>query len=187
MPALVVESSSSRQQPRHNSFLARYQVHFPTALDVLVEEESKTVMTSSFQPGDNDVVCGRGKGSYNRPGNKRFRAIAQQYIAKYTASKTRLDKSLVINTVIEKVREHGRFVKYDSKKKRWMSINEELTREKVGHAIREAIVALESRGQQEDGKNFFSHKQSNLLTQQKELFAKLLKSKSGSLSAVVSV
>jgi hypothetical protein len=176
MPALVVVGSSSfRQQPRHNSFLARYQVHFPTAHDVLAKRESKTVLSSFFQPGDNDVVCGRGKGSYNRPGNKRFRAIAQQYVAEYTASKTRLDKSLVISTIIEKVREHGRFVKYDSKKKEWMEINEELSREKVGHAIREAIVALENQGRKEEGKSFFSHKQSDLLTQQKELFANLLR------------
>jgi hypothetical protein len=172
MPA--PHSSEHAPKPCH-SFLARHQFS--------VQEDESTTNLHQEEPSDTDVVCGRGKGSYNRPGNKRFRVIALQYVPKYTAAKTRLDKSMVLNTIMEEVQRHGRFVKYESKKMGWYEISDELAREKVGHAIREAMAALEHRGSPEEGQMCFTHKQSDLLAQQRELFLRLLKS-SGSYSAV---
>ena len=95
----------------------------------------------SNEPSEYDVVCGRGKGSYNRPGNKRFRAIAQEYVPEYLAARSRLDKSSVLNKIVHVVQENGRFLKY-SKKEGWFVISHELAREKVGHAIREAMATF---------------------------------------------
>ena len=57
----------------------------------------------------------RGKGSYNRPGNKRFRVITQKFVPEYT----KLDQSIVVNSIAKAVRQqnngHVRFVKYDKR------------------------------------------------------------------------
>jgi hypothetical protein len=109
-----------------------------------------TLLDASYQPGAYDVVCGRGKGSYNRPGNKRFRSIVETYIPQYISARTKMDKSMVLNAIIDQVNSYtnpdtslaAQFVKY-TKAAGWVMIADEHAREKVGHAIREAIATQE--------------------------------------------
>merc|ERR1712151_363174 len=63
----------------------------------------------------------------------------------------------------------ARFVKFD-KKRGWLDLGNEQSREKVGHAMREALSAMDSK---KDNK-IFESKQSNLLEQQKAFFQLLL-------------
>ena len=139
---------------------------------------------STFQPSEHDVVCGRGRGFYNRPGNKRFREIVCQHIPEYLTLKTKLDKSMLLNRIIDLVRRHhnARFIKKNANGA-WHEIEENATREKVGHAMREAIAAKKQAPQavrqavakaHQQAARQVSHHQSNLLAQQQELFAKLL-------------
>ena len=133
----------------NKSFLSKYQVTLPNAVHLLATAHSTnnapTGLPEHYQVGPNDVVCGRGKGSYNRPGNKKFRALVQDHVQEYVQAKTKLDKSMVLSAIVEKVREDvgGRFVK--QKKGTWYEIGDEQAREKVGHAIREAIAAGEKK------------------------------------------
>jgi hypothetical protein len=104
---------------------------------------SSSVITA--EPGPYDVVCGRGKGSYNRPGNRLFRELVLEYVPEYMGARSKLDKSIVLNSIIERVQRQGNgtalFVKYDRRSKKWFEIGDDVAREKVGHALREAINA----------------------------------------------
>ena len=132
-------------------FLTKYCFELPLAITTLTDTKRMVPLDQSFQPGTYDVVCGRGKGSYNRPGNKRFRSLVATYIPKYLKARSKMDKSMVLNDIIDKVRSFinpdtgapAQFVKF-TKTAGWVLIGDEHAREKVGHAIREAIAAHES-------------------------------------------
>ena len=138
-------TSGRRSSSDNNNFLSKCQVAVPTVVAGLKKINENTPLPDEFTPGDFDVVCGRGKGSYNRPGNKRFRAIVQLHIADYVNAKNRYGKSNVLSEVLERVRSQAggsaRFVKCIQQK--WYEISEEEAREKVGHTMRESIMALD--------------------------------------------
>jgi hypothetical protein len=128
-------------------FLTKFTVTLPPAITALTILDVETRLDAIYQPGIYDVVCGRGKGSYNRPGNVHFRALVASYIAKYQAARTKLDKSTVLGCIVERVQaltdpttgQRARFVKKSGAN--WVQIGHELAREKVGHALREAAAA----------------------------------------------
>jgi len=124
-------------------FLSKYQIVLPSAIASLSSHDEETVLGDGYKPTDFDVVCGRGKGSYNKPGNRRFRAIVKEHIPEYLATRTKFDKSNVLNKIIDVIREKGHFVKKD-KNGAWYEINDDQAREKVGHTIRESIAAMDS-------------------------------------------
>lgn len=134
--------------PGPNSvFLSRYMISLPEAIASLTVGGNTTALTENYQPNyDYDVVCGRGRGSYNKPGNKRFRALVTSHIGEYLASKTKIDKTMVLNRIIDEVgaQNNGQahFLKHD-KSKGWDEMSNEQSRAKVGHAIREAIASRE--------------------------------------------
>jgi hypothetical protein len=182
---LSLKSSSSASSS--NGFLSKYSMALPTAIASLADTNHLTPLDDSYQPGAYDVVCGRGKGSYNRPGNKRFRSLVATYIPQYIKARSKVDKSMVLNNIIDKVHsftnpDSGRpaqFVKY-TKQAGWVLIGDEHAREKVGHAIREAIAAVHDSGRPASPKSTISstdedeertQKQFDLLSQQQFLFA----------------
>lgn len=122
------------------SFLQRFQVELPQAIVAL---SKKTSVLDSFHLSEFDVTCGRGKGCYNQAGNKRMREICKRHVSKYLAAKTKLDKSLILSEIVEEVKRQNngtaQFVKHD-KQLGWVIISDEKAREKVGHALREAIA-----------------------------------------------
>lgn len=132
-------------------FLAKYSIALPSAITALALTNAVIPLDSSYQPGYYDVVCGRGKGSYNRPGNKRFRALVATYIPDYQIARSKFDKSCLLSSIIDKVRSFtnpdtgmpAEFVKF-SKGDGWIQIGDELAREKVGHVIREAVLTKEA-------------------------------------------
>lgn len=161
-----------------SGYLSKYSLDLPTAIASLAHTNSMTPLDSSYEPGAYDVVCGRGKGSYNRPGNKRFRSLVSTYIPQYISSRSKVDKSTVLNAIMEKVRSYtnpdtglsAQFVKY-TKNVGWVQIGDEHAREKVGHAIREAIAAKENAPAKDEEKATAITKQIDLLSQQQLLFA----------------
>lgn len=144
---IMIDGSTTLDAPKSNqSFLERFQVSVPAAIyDLSSRCEEKTLPTS-YEPNEYDVVCGRGKGVYNRSAYKRFLAIVHAHVATYTSAKTKTNKSTVLNDIMEMVRQQNngnvRFVKNDRKKGGWFEISNDQAREKVGHAMREAIASL---------------------------------------------
>jgi hypothetical protein len=174
----------------HNSFLSKFQIHLPIAISALATGVEPSGLPDNFQLTPFDVVCGRGKGSYNRPGNKLFRKIVHNHVDEYLAAKSKLDKSMVLSCIVDQVREQNngctRFVKQRRDNKTWYEIGDDLAREKVGHAIREAICARNAAAAepQKDDTNeqadvvshqvVFHNKQETLLTQQQLIFQEMI-------------
>jgi hypothetical protein len=126
---------------------------------------------------DFDVVCGRGKGSYNRPGNRRFRHIVCQHIAAYQTAKNKIVKGVVLNTIIERVKTQNygraRFIK-PIKNGSWVELSDDQAREKVGHAIREAMSSQELAAVREQTRKAWQQKHTEMLTAQQMIFQRLL-------------
>jgi hypothetical protein len=147
---LVSNMANARNTPHSNDFLQKFSLAVPNAITMLSNTNTETPLESSYEPGCFDVVCGRGKGSYNRPGNKHFRAIVASCVSDYHNAKTKLDKTAVLGGIVDQVQslrdpqtgKPARFVKY-SKQNGWVQIGKDSAREKVGHAMREAVMANE--------------------------------------------
>lgn len=136
-----------------------YSVPVPDVICTLVKKENEIsgrMLESDYQPADSDVTCGRGKGCYNRIGNRIFRSIVASYKEQYESSKTKFEKSVIMDEIIDKVIERSngqaKFLKYSPKVKCWMEMTREQVREKVGHVIREAVAATQQATQQADQK-----------------------------------
>lgn len=76
-----------------------------------------TPMPENFEPGLDDVICGRGKKCYNHVGNERFRKRVLTFLDEYSRAKSKVDKSGVLSKVVDEVRQcspNGGFVKQDT-------------------------------------------------------------------------
>ena len=97
-----------------------------------------------FEPSNYDVICGRGKMCDNHIGNRRFEVTICMNLDKYMKAVSKFEKSLVITSIIDQQRAtfpNGWFVKKDLQSGMWLSLGDEPAREKVGHAIRDALAA----------------------------------------------
>lgn len=130
--------------PTHRSFLTKFQFDSSQIISAVRINDDYVALPEGYVPDEYAVVCGRGKGSYNRIGNKRYHAIVRSHIPDYLAAKTRFDKSTILNEIIEEVKAQnngqGRFVKLDSDGS-WYEISDEQSREKCGHTMRECIAS----------------------------------------------
>lgn len=91
---------------------------------------------------DRTVVCGRGKGAYNRPGNKRFRSLIRSYLPSYLNAPNKLQKGAVIQRIAYDAEAQGlQFVrKTNDLRDEWCELDAKERRDKIGHAIREAVA-----------------------------------------------
>lgn len=88
--------------------------------------------------GPFDVLCGRDKQSFNHVGNRRFRVIINMNLQRYLDTKSRFERSEMILALVRELRgEAGmRFIK--RRGCQLIELNDKLSREKVGHALRDA-------------------------------------------------
>jgi hypothetical protein len=97
----------------------------------------------NFLPSEYSVICGRGKTSYNHPGNRRFRVLFNMFIEDYSkAIKTgrKMVKSAIVSTVVAMVREAGGgFCKLE--KGVWFEVGDYCAREKVSALFRDMLHA----------------------------------------------
>lgn len=103
------------------------------------EDAESCALPEWFTPSDKDVICGWARQYQGHAGNERFRKLVQFSAPLYLAAKTKLEKTQVIASVVEKVRRDsggGGFVKQDAKSGLWYEIGDDKARDKVGHAIR---------------------------------------------------
>ena len=88
-------------------------------------------LPDDFQPGDCDVICGRGRNVFNHSGNERFRTIVAGYLDRYNQANAKLEKSYILSEIVTRVREaspNGGFVKKDPKTGKWMEVGDFLGR-----------------------------------------------------------
>lgn len=116
-------------------------------------KEKDTPLHQKFQPGPYDVICSRGKVAYNHSGNIHFRSFIEGHLEGYRKCLTKVDKSLAVITIVEKIRNlspDGGFVKFCKTKNSYVEVGDQKAREKVGHYIRDLI---NSSGKAKKGKS----------------------------------
>lgn len=95
-------------------------------------------------PHPHDVLCGRGGGSNNHPGNESFRELVNEVKFPYVNCPKR-EKPLIARRIVEAVRDQtppGRFLSKDSKTGMWNDIGDGKAREKTSQALREGAPII---------------------------------------------
>jgi hypothetical protein len=115
---------------------------FIPAISPRTIKEKDAPLCHTFQPGLYDVICQRGKHAYTHIGNRRFRIMIENQVAAYANAPTKVDKSLLVISIVDTVRQlspNGGFVRFCKKQGCYVEIGDNLAREKVGHALREIM------------------------------------------------
>ena len=103
------------------------------------EQHESWPLTGIVEPGDHDVLYGRGGGTNRHPGNKRYRAIVEQQITRYTIS-PRDDKTPLAMDLVHQWRQQtppGRFLEYDAASAKWNDVGDSRAREKTLQIFRD--------------------------------------------------
>ena len=99
-----------------------------------------TILPSNFTHGPFDCICARGKHALNHEGNLRYRELIRENLLKYSNSKSKFEKSIIVSSIVDSVRDRsptGGFVK--EVKGQWYQVGDHMAREKVGQNIRDLL------------------------------------------------
>ena len=94
-----------------------------------------------YEPGEFDVLCGRGRRCYLHSGNEYFRAVVQSMIPKYKNATSKIEKGYILSAIVQKIRDRARiggFIKKDDNGQ-WYEVGDFLAREKVSQAFRDVL------------------------------------------------
>lgn len=99
-------------------------------------------LPSSFTPSAYSVLIGRGKLCSDAIGTRRLKVIVSRYVEDYKNAVTRIEKSFVVTSIVDIVREAccpngGAFIKY--KGGHWWEVSDYASREKVSAVLRDAL------------------------------------------------
>jgi hypothetical protein len=137
---------------------------------------SPTTMATedTLSPSELDILCGRGKESYRRPGNKRLLCIVHQYVPLYSAAKSKVAKDKILNAIMDDIRSNeARFLERNNGS--WCELSELQAREKIGLAIRGSATKVDGAMLKDAAKSVFAGKQHVLLAQQSAIFEYLIR------------
>lgn len=119
-----------------------------TSTNSIVSDEDSSTKSGGVLPDDScpltdyDVICGRSKSAFNNIGNRRFRIIISLFLPRYLKTKSRVDRSKLINEIVDTVHSAGgQFLK---ELPDWdlHEVEPKEGRNKVGHALRDAASAF---------------------------------------------
>jgi len=72
--------------------------------------------------------------------------LVSSSLTEYMEADSRYEKSLVVHAIVEKVKRNGgRFLKNNFTTGKWYELNDRQAKDKVGHAVRDAVTSLENR------------------------------------------
>lgn len=111
--------------------------------------------TESVILGPYDVICGRGKLSFNNIGNRRFRIIIGMNVDEYNSINGRHGKGLFIRSLVDTfVNEIGvNFYKMNKNNTKLIELTRTQRREKIGHALRDMVSFQYSQQKQQQNEN----------------------------------
>uniref|UniRef100_A0A7S2JRE5 DUF6824 domain-containing protein n=1 Tax=Leptocylindrus danicus TaxID=163516 RepID=A0A7S2JRE5_9STRA len=101
-------------------------------------------LTGIATPHEHDVLCGRGGGAQNHPGNVEYRALVAKNKKLYVILGKR-DKNLLVDAIIKAVRSQnppGRFLARDTANDTWYDIGKDKAFAKTAQALREGAPAI---------------------------------------------
>ena len=79
-------------------------------------------------------------------GNKRFRESITKSLDEWRKAVTRTDKSSIVQRIMDEISNSGgRFLKKNQTTGEWYPLNDQQTKEKVSHAVRDAANTMDSR------------------------------------------
>lgn len=96
-------------------------------------------------------------------------------LKRYVSAKTKVDKSQIVHSIVQDLRESsavGGFVKKNHVTGRWMAVNDYLAREKVGHALRDALNSIK-REQRQSPYKLEMEKKENVNEAEQSIFRSL--------------
>ena len=100
----------------------------------------KTEQECSIVPTSNDVLCGRGAGTLNHPGNALYRSLVDEKKIEYITRSFKRDKRRIAEEIVAKIRKQdppGRFLAQNDEAGEWHDIGDIKAREKTLQALRE--------------------------------------------------
>ena len=106
-------------------------------------------LSKGYEPGEYDVICGRGKRALDHVGNIRFRDLIRTHLPEYSIAVTKTDKSMIVSAIIDTIRRlspEGGFIKQfhhqdpsggsssstSGGKDDWYEVGDHFAREKCG-------------------------------------------------------
>lgn len=107
-----------------------------------------TELPPDFQPSYYDIMCGRGKGCSNWVGNRRFLVTVTMNKQRYLDASTKAAKSKVVDEIVRTIESNSPnagFIKQEPSSGRWYKISHQQARNKVAHAMRDAIGAKDKK------------------------------------------
>eukprot|EP00980_Cylindrotheca_fusiformis_P001594 scaffold363_cov56-Cylindrotheca_fusiformis.AAC.13 len=88
-------------------------------------------------PTKNDIICGRGRGSFSQPGNLNLQKVIERNFKSYVDASRKKEKSLFVESVLDTMLSTGaRFVKKEQDGL-WYEIDRKAARNKTAHAVRD--------------------------------------------------
>jgi len=96
-------------------------------------------------------------------------------LKQYVQAKTKIDKSQVVHSIVDHLRQSssvGGFVKKNHATGRWMAVSDYIAREKVGHALRDALNNIK-RAQREDPYRIELQRHENICEAEQAIFKSL--------------
>jgi hypothetical protein len=121
------------QANQSNSISPKPSVH--------VRDDEQQGLKVFVEVSENDVLLGKQRDAFNHIGNRRFRSLINANWERYNSSKGRCERTTIVVSIVNFLREERkvRFLKRDKATGRWYVVPDCIAREKVGHAIRDAI------------------------------------------------
>jgi hypothetical protein len=109
-------------------------------VDSVTTSEEPEFASNIRDPGDRDILLGRGRTSWGHTGNQEFRYFVGAYLKTYTESKNRNEKTHTVHLIYDEIiKSGGRFLKLDCATNTWYQVGKNVAREKIAHALRDAI------------------------------------------------
>ena len=94
----------------------------------------------SEEPTRQDVLCGRGYGNVNHPGNMAFQQIIRDHTTEYETATEQNVKSKILKKVLQHVHNsQRRILKHDVDIDQWYEISHTHAHRKIGHCLRDTI------------------------------------------------
>jgi len=100
---------------------------------------------ATFEPHENDVLCGRGGSINNHIGNEKYRVLVNQKKRVYLTARFKREKRLIAASIVQTVRgvdPPGRFLQRDPATGVWHDIGDTKARDKTSQALREGAPEI---------------------------------------------
>lgn len=103
------------------------------------KNDKRVCLGVNFNPGNNAVICGRGKACCESPGNLKLKSIVNSFTQSYATAMTKELKSAIISRIVLTVKQTmgGQFVKYEEGT--WWEVDDGYAKEKVGYMLRDLL------------------------------------------------